>query len=277
MMQSQLIESTSELLPGLQIRSYKKGFQNTIIQARLGHEEVFVKIYGVPSNFLIESLALDKLKGTSLTLPRLRAQYRDLCINVLSPVLGRPLKKEDCSHDIIKNLVDCLEILHGGQATLPPEQMVLDLYVRNIDESRYIREEEKRLVGKIANAIRTTLSNAMEQKFVHGDLNASNVLYCPESQGIGFIDFERARNDHPFADLAKFSWRVLDNDLDLVRALLIQYLKRFPDEQERQVFNAYWALESLGAISYYAFAGHANNYPYKDNAILNLCRWPLLK
>src|SRR3990172_2199339 len=91
------------------------------------------------------------------------------------------------------------------------------------------------------------------------------------------IDLERARVDHPFADLAKFSWRVLDNESDIVRMLLVKYLQRKPDKKEVTLLNAYMALEFLGAVSYYAYEGHANNYPYKDQAIHNLALWPLLK
>lgn len=281
MKQSQLIESTSELLSGLKIHGYKKGFQNTVIRTMIGDEEIYIKIYAEQDNFLVESSALQQLKNASLSLPQLRAHHRNICTNILTSVPGRALCREDCCNDVFDRFVTVLRILHQSAYLQEGNKMqmstLLDLYMRRIDESIHVKQEEKRLVWQVIQRIRSTLQSVARKCFVHGDLNAGNILYCPDVHGIGFIDFERARQDHPFADLAKFSWRVLDNDIDYVRELLIRYLQRSPNRQEEEIFNAYMALESIGAISYYAYQGYANNYPYKDQAMLNICLWPLLR
>jgi len=273
-------ESITDLLSRLEIISCSKGFQNTVIRAILDDEAVFVKIYGEPENFDNESLVLLQLEKDNFVFPRLRAHHRNLLANILSCVPGRPLTKDDCDNGAFDQFVVSLRSLHGFRGLHKRngiQREMIDLYVRKICESIHVKEEEKKLVSEVAGSVRTTLLTVHGNGFIHGDLNANNILYSPESREIGYIDFERARVDHPFADLAKFSWRVLDNESDIVRMLLVKYLQRKPDKKEVTLLNAYMALEFLGAVSYYAYEGHANNYPYKDQAIHNLALWPLLK
>ncbi len=150
----------------------------------------------------------------------------------------------------------------------------LALFRNNIVEAECLNLAEKRTAEQaIELAQAELLPRAHELKqLVHGDFNLGNVLYDPQSDQVGLIDFERAHTGFGLLDIAKGAWRILNNNPEAIEEFLLAYYGRLPTAEERRSFVLAQLYEYLGSVSYFAFEGYKNGFPYKDEAINHIAQ-----
>ncbi len=193
---------------------------------------------------------------------------------VMSEISGQRLEHVDT--ELVTSLAVTLRLLHQEQSArgLVRMDMVkrLQLFQGNIASAGCLTAEEQDVALKALIVLDQELVPATweAKDVVHGDFNLGNVLRARSSSKLGLIDFERSFIGLGLVDLAKGAWRILNNNTEAVDLLLHSYYGRAPTGDERRLFCLVAASEYLGAISYFALEGHANGYPYKDEAFKHL-------
>ncbi len=210
----------------------------------------------------------------NIVTPAIYGAHEDSLSVVMSEIPGERLEHID--PELVTILAITLRLLHQEQGTrgLVRMDMVkrLQLFQGNIASAGCLTADEQDLALKALIVLDQELVPATweAKDVVHGDFNLGNVLFNQSSRKLGLIDFERSFIGLGLVDLAKGSWRILNNNAEAVDLLLHAYYGRVPTGDERRLFCLVAASEYLGAISYFALEGHANGYPYKDEAFKNL-------
>lgn len=206
--------------------------------------------------------------------PAIYGANEDSLSVVMSEISGQRLEHVDT--ELVTSLAVTLRLLHQEQSArgLVRMDMVkcLQLFQGNIASAGCLTADEQDVALRALNVLDQELVPATweAKDVVHGDFNLGNVLRSRSSTKLGLIDFERSFIGLGLVDLAKGAWRILNNNAEAVDLLLRAYYGRDPTREELRLFCLVSVLEYLGAISYFAFEGHANGYPYKDDAFKHL-------
>lgn len=276
----QLPEHIRHICEGVTVQEIRQTFQNCLVRGRM-HDgrAVFVKSYGTQGHYDTERRLLYHLHGVkkAFRTPEPITRHDAERTVVMSALSGEALSisQENDEHigAFSKVLRDFHLQSHSSHLMHPDILGILRMYVANIDRAEHISSSEQRLAIRLATKLSDSVSDLplTTSHVVHGDVNAGNILYDPDHQvSYAVIDFERAGIGDGYSDIAKFNWRVLGSDAYLSSAFLTAYLQRKPSERERDKLKWFAGLEYLGAVSYFEYRGHRENYPFKDDAIKHI-------
>jgi aminoglycoside phosphotransferase len=206
--------------------------------------------------------------------PAIYGANEDSLSVVMSEIPGQRLEHVDS--ELVTSLAVTLRVLHqeqGARALVRMDMLKrLQLFHGNIAKAACLTADESKQAMQALRILDRELRPVIDESndVVHGDFNLGNVLFNKVSRKLGLIDFERSFVGLGLVDLAKGAWRILNHNTEAVDLLLHAYYGRVPTSDERRLFCLVSVLEYLGAISYFALEGHANGYPYKDEAFKHL-------
>lgn len=255
----------------------RPSFRNQVRAGLWKGNRAYKKIYPEREYWETEMLVLNLLADhPHITIPAIYAADESSLSVVMSELPGEKLQQVDVQ--LVQDLATVLRILHQEQGARELTRVDmgarLQLFDSNIIAASCLSLEEKQLASQTMKVLQAELVPATLQAtdLVHGDFNLGNVLRERSQVGknLGVIDFERSHRGLGLVDVAKGAWRILNNQTEAVDLLLHAYYGHIPSREERRLFSLVSASEYLGAISYFALEGHANGYPYKDEAFTNL-------
>lgn len=272
-----LLSTTTTNLDEFICGDTRPSFRNQVCAGFWKGERAYKKVYPEREYWETELMVLRLLANhPHIAIPTLHSVDESSLSIVMSEISGEKLTQFD--PQLVIDLALTLRLLHQEQGAreLVRVDMAarLQLFQNNIISAPCLTDEERRVAHRAGRILVEELVPATVEAtdLVHGDFNLGNVLldHSRSHKKLGVIDFERSGRGLGLADLAKAAWRILHNDSESVALLLQAYYGRAPTANERQLFNLAAASEYLGAISYFALEGHANGYPYKDEAVFNL-------
>lgn len=266
----------SKAFPHFDITHERRTFQNCLWEGNLHGRSVFVKAYTTSDHYQTEKLVLHALNANQrprpFRFPQILAEVDVLQTLVMTKVFGGELAMTN-SADCIPDIVRMLRALHQEKKIRSVTRLnmaeQLARYQRNISRSDHLTPNERAVAIQVLRRLQDRgLRLCHENDFIHGDMNRGNILYdhtneCP----VALIDFERAAMGDGMQDVAKFTWRVLANDQYLANQLLAEYLARSPTKEDKRHFTHVLMCEYVGAVSYFAYRGYQEHYPFKDEAI----------
>lgn len=275
----------SRLHPHIAITEFRRTFQNCLGFGQTDKGvEVCVKAYSTTTHYQTEKSFLAALQNHAVAIrtPTLISANDASMLLVMERLSGDTITPKNMDAHILIEFAPVLRDWHSiPLANSPvafPIQEAVVRYRANIEIAQHLRSEEQRSAQKALARLDAEVGDIPidTTNIVHGDLNVGNVLYDRVAKKpFALIDFERTARGDGYTDIAKFSWRVLECDPYKQKKFLEAYLARKPSEQERRKLVWFTALECLGAISYFEYRGHKEQYPFKDDALKQLETWYL--
>lgn len=250
-------------------------FRNQVTRGLWQGEPAYCKVYPEAEYWQTEMMVLTGCsKRSYVSIPDLYHGSRTELRTVMSAVPGHHL--EQITADQVRQLATVLKLFHQeycGRCLQRLDLLArLDRFRTNIVQAHCLDARERQVSEHSCRLLESELVpvGAETNDLVHGDFNLGNVLFDSTQQKFSFIDFERSFSGLGLLDVAKGAWRILHNNNDAIDLFLLAYYGRPPTAEERSHFLFAQMFEYLGAISYFAYEGHKNGYPYKEEAINQL-------
>jgi len=196
---------------------------------------------------------------------------------LLSEIPGQPMDTLAISNTLVVKLAKTLREFHALPAYYTRKRNDVELigqYRTNIMDTDHMSSGDKDVALETAVQLAAFYSanHSSGSLLIHGDCNASNILYDVETQAFGFIDYERTHIGIPETDLARIAWRILKNNDEASQLLLSEYWRREPNSDDHHRLEMSKLNEYLGAVAYYAWDGWRTAYPYYNESIEYLRR-----
>lgn len=268
-----------EAFPAVEIIQEKHTFQNCLWRGAVASRALYIKAYTAAEHYAAERDTLVALEQNHQTanfrFPEILAADEELRVLMISEVSGRVLSATD-HLSCVSQVATVLRSFHAERgcihATRSDVAQLLHLYQTNIDTTDKFSPGERAVLTRALSRLRRSTNRLIGgQELIHGDMNLGNILYDPQDAvPFALIDFERVAIGNGLRDVAKFIWRVLGADPYYAQKLLGEYLGRVPSLQDQKDLQDALIFEYLGAVSYFAYRGYQENYPFKDDAINQL-------
>ncbi|MBI4835806.1 MAG: aminoglycoside phosphotransferase family protein [Candidatus Abawacabacteria bacterium] len=278
------LSAISTAFPAVKVTGKANTFQNTVLQGCKDQAPVYVKSYASLENYRTERAVLkafNHLPPGQFRVPKILVDAEAITTLLLDKVPGEHIEIANDEQRLVE-LAVVLRSLHQERSIRTLQRVDLHtrlaLFAKNIVFTDTLSSGEKCIAAKAAEEVKDCWNSVhyRSDQLVHGDMHLGNLLYHPYlPQPYAVIDFERAYRGDGIFDLAKLTWRALKGNAYASGKLLECYFARQVTVDEQRKLIAAIVYECLGSISYFAYRGHQEGYPYKDAAFNYLEQWML--